>query len=278
MKPFVLLVMLFFISGCSKDQQLAYDIKFNGKEHLEKIDSSSGGQCLVLRRNTLYDSSEGLKFKVKIVHILNEEPFYSLSPYLGDDERLIKMDTSIIDSLNSMFRPYKIGFGIFKHEEFYSGELFDDMARDFYKWEEYGVLTLVIFHTDGGDNYGVVFNTPSNICGMIASRVMKRTVAHEFGHLFGLLHVHEPDPTNGKNPYYGDKNCDTPSINVMDWKIDDKCRYQGPPKYTEEELKMLIPNYMLHYNDPCRHSFTPLQVLTMRWYIQETPILNAALY
>lgn len=274
------ILFLFFVLfiSCNKDSSAPSDINFDGKDHLEEIDSVSGGKCLVLRKNILYDSAEGLKFKLKIVHVLDEDWLYSNFPIEFESPDLLAMDTFIVKSVNKIFNPYKIGFGIHKHEEYYNGSVFDDIVKDYEHYQEYGVITLVVYHTKIGENYGATINNPSNIFAVHADKIKTKTVAHELGHVFGLLHVHDPDPTKGDTPDYGDGICDTPSINIMDFDLDIHCKYSGEKEFTEDELKILIPNYMLYENDHCRHNFSPVQVYTMRWFIQKTPILYSALY
>ena len=276
-----LFLIILFLASCSKQQDVAPNISFGGREQFDRIDSNKGKQCLVLRRNILYDSAEGLKFKVKFVHILEDE-FFPYSPFMGDDEELMKIDSTIIDSLNYYFYPQKMGFGIYEHQEYHSGELLQDFNSEFTKWQEYGVLTAVIYHTKSADYFAAAsIGYPSNIIAIHSSVYKTKSPIHEFGHAFGLPHIFEPDHTDGHNAYWGDQICDTPSVNIMDpreYSVNNKCQYSGQREYSDEDLSILIHNYMSYNNDVCRRAFTPLQGLTMRWHTEKIPLLNSALY
>ena len=125
---------------------------------------------------------------------------------------------------------------------------------------------------------GVASGIPGTVLGVINTKISTSTLPHEMGHLLGLKHVFEKDDTDGYNSMTGDNICDTGSFNLMDNRTID-CGYVGKARYTEEDLKVLIPNY-LNYNAEfidCRDTFTHVQNLAIRWNIENFPQLYSCL-
>ena len=108
----------------------------------------------------------------------------------------------------------------------------------------------------------------------IASSAIEQqaTLAHEFGHFFGLQHTfgHSnleastdelPDGSNCATT--GDFICDTPAdpSGLIDCCT---CSYLGLARETGLDYKPLVNNFMSYYKWCCRSSFTPGQLMAMR--------------
>lgn len=98
---------------------------------------------------------------------------------------------------------------------------------------------------------------------------MSKTLIHEMGHFFGLLHPHEEkfgkELADGSNcGTAGDLICDTDASPELSSLVDANCEYSG--QLTDENGNYYLPsvaNYMSYAPNDCRCSFTPEQYQRM---------------
>lgn len=239
---------------------------------LPVVDTINYEQCARRYKNGLHEKNLGLMFNVRVIF------FESVSDYIMEDHD--SMGDSIISNLNASFAQQGISF--YKKEvnvkvKDISINEFVDHSEDY---EKVGVLTILVYSNNYGAAYnGIASGVPGIVMGIVKDRINSGTLAHEMGHLLGVYHVFERDDTDGKNVQTGDKICDTGSFNIMDNKTRD-CGYVGKPLYTKKDLDVLIPNYMNYSAEAidCRDKFTPIQMLAIRWHIENFANLYEALY
>lgn len=265
---FSFIVILFTTFTCTK--QKPYKEVYTD---LPKIDNKAHTQCVVRYKNSLYDNNLLLEFKVNVVYI---KPL-GIDAIFSDN---YQKDSLIEVTLNKGFEEQGILFSVDKSEISYSGYSINEFSDHFEEYIEKEYITILVYDDAEGTRFnGVAAGIPHTICGVIEEKIGSSTLVHEVGHLLGLKHIFEKDDTNGKNAVTGDGICDTGSFNLMDNRTVD-CGYVGPAKYSEKDLKIIIPNY-LNYNYEaidCRDKFTPIQTLSMRWHIENFPTLSSALY
>jgi hypothetical protein len=184
---------------------------------------------------------------------------------------------TVEDSLNANFYEAGFKFYVASEEHKYTGETISSFALNGNKYNKLGVITILVYHTEQRLYNGIAMGAPSTLIGVHASRMGSKTLPHEMGHALGLFHTFEPDSSDGSGATLGDGICDTPAYNLMDLSINDDCEHDGGTMYTEEELEIIIPNY-LSYTGECRENLTPVQILVTRWYITNAPILTACVY
>ena len=239
---------------------------------LPRADTIAGRVCIVKYKNSLYDNNLALKFKLKIVYLKS-----SIADWIIRDTG--PENDVIVNNLNNAFAPQGISFVVVKSNIEVSDNTIDNFFTNYKDYKEDEVITIVVYEKrDGVIFNGIAASAPSTIIAVVEDRIATSTVPHEMGHAFGLNHIFDRDETDGYNAYTGDKICDTPYFNIMDNKTSD-CNYVGPSKYTDKELSIIIPNYLNYSNEKidCRDRFTPIQILSMRWYIENYPQLYDAL-
>lgn len=266
-----LIFTLFIFLGiftCSKPpkyKQQYYD--------LPKIDTNAYNQCLIRYKTHSYDNNILLTIKLKVVYLKS----LSISSYF---ESTLVTDSVIINNLNTSYKEQGIQFAL-EETEIVRGEYFiNDFMQHNKDFETKDRVTLLIYESIENANYnGVANGIPGTVAGAIITRIGTATIPHEIGHILGLKHVFEKDDTNGKNHVTGDEICDTGSYNIMDHRTHN-CGYTGEADYSEEDLKVLIPNTLNYSYEEidCRNKFTPIQNLRMRWFIEKYPTLSQALY
>jgi hypothetical protein len=240
---------------------------------LPAVDSMNYAQCVIRYKNSLHDKNLALIFKVRVIFF--EDAF---SDYILQDQ-VAKADT-IIDNLNVSFAEQGISFVIDEVDTNLESTNINQFLAHFEEYEKVGTLTIIVYPKTSDSAYnGIASGVPGIVMGVVEDKIATSTVPHEMGHVLGAYHIFEKDDTDGKNATTGDKICDTGSFNLMDNRTRD-CGYIGKPKYSEEDLKVFIPNYM-NYNAEdidCRDRFTPVQMLSIRWHIENFPTLYEALY
>ena len=239
---------------------------------LPRVDSINNAQCVVRYKSSLYDNNLSLLFNVRIIYFEEE-----ISEWLVYDTK--EKDDIIINNLNNTFRTQGISFILKESNVDVSSESINEFLAHYQDYEKSEVLTILVYSNHVGAVYnGIASGVPGTVMGIVDDKIATSTLPHEASHLLGLSHLFEKDDTDGKNAYSGDKICDTGAFNIMDNKTKD-CGYTGKPKYSEEDLKVIIPNYMNYNAEPvdCRDRFTPVQMLAIRWHIENFPKLYDAL-
>ena len=264
--------LMFFLTAslmCNKHKPVFTELPME----LPKVDSMNYAQCVIRYKNSLYDKNLALIFNVRIIFF--ESGF---SDYIMEDHAI--MADTIINNLNNSFREQGISFVAAEIDTKLKDASINEFLDHYKEFEKVGRLTILVYSNNFGATYnGIASGLPGIVMGIVKDRINTSTLPHEAGHLLSLPHLFERDDTDGKNAHTGDKICDTGSFNIMDNRTKD-CGYIGAPKYSEEDLKVIIPNYM-NYNAEdidCRDRFTPVQMLAIRWHIENFPNLYEALY
>lgn len=276
MRKLIYILLLLVLASCDTEE------KFPPAINLVTLPSISPThqQCLVRYKNTLHDNNVGVTMRTKIVFLTNTGmyDFRERAQELYSSTNK-EMAGKMIENLNKHFEIAGINFYLDKLQTSYGNYRIADFDDHKGKFQEYGVITILVYKDKAPAYNGIAGYIPHNVAGVHISQAVGSTVAHEVGHLFGLWHTFTPDSTNGKNATTGDRICDTPSNNIMWEDVDsDNCEYIGGRMYSEEDLKIIIPNYLSYVHQPCRDSFTPVQILAMRWFLEYTPILSAAMF
>lgn len=265
-----LIVLFIFFLSCSVEPK---ETILKNKVVLPEL-SPEIQQCMKPRwGNALFDSEVEIPFNITIHHITGEV----LDVVLLDTE---KTDSTLINTLNKYFK--KVGFRfVLKESKIYSDKL---VIRNFLKhqaeYKDRNTINIIVYHyrEENELTNGLVEAAPSTIMGINLNVTNINTVVHEMGHIFGLDHIFEKDDSDGRNTMWGDGICDTPAFSVMDRRYITDCAWTGKPKYSQEELDVIIPN-LLNYNNEkeCREVFTGGQIMVMRWYVENMPTLQDAI-
>ena len=263
-------VSLLSLFTCENTGRIKKLEKFN--QDLPFIDSTDFVQCAVKYKNDLYDNNSFLLFKLNVVYIMP----LSLANVIESNEL---KDSTIATVLNTAFKSQGIGFEIYQTSTSYADLSLNEFAYHYQEYEEKDMLTILVYKPSEDARYsGIAAGIPSVILGISEDKIGTSTLPHEAGHALGLKHIFEKDDTDGKNSHSGDNICDTGSFNIMDNKTVG-CAYIGKPLYSKEDLEILIPNYLNYNSEPidCRDTFTPIQILAIRWHIENYPALYSAL-
>jgi hypothetical protein len=267
MKLTGLTILFFLLVGTCNQTNIKKEFKVLDMA-LPALDPTLDCGASLRYKNSLYEGNYQLSFNVKIVY------FKSMFDLTDSLEVLVE------STLNDKFKSEGIFFDVTKKDVSRLTEFnIRNFNKDADKYDEKGYITIILYDDKNDAFNGIAKEIPSTIIGVQKSVLNDRqTLTHEMGHALGLKHIFEKDHTDGYNLTYGDNICDTPSFNIMDLSTH-QCVHKAPHKYTEEELSVIIPNY-LNYSfekDDCRKSFTPQQSLSMRWHIENFPTLYNAL-
>ena len=121
-------------------------------------------------------------------------------------------------------------------------------------------MTVVIDNNAFG---ATMTGTPSSCSGFVPSGAynLGRTLTHELGHFFNLLHTFQNCGTNCNTQ--GDKVCDTPPLGTPTYS----CPSEGSVAGCDGFTPALTMNYMDYTNDACMYMFTVGQTNRMlAWY------------
>ena len=269
MRNVLLVIVCLILSFCFMSCETEEPVYPRTKVLLPQV-SKEYKECIIRYKNSYYDNRDLIHMRMRIVNVygggiksyLSEKPLYK---------------APVEANLNKSFVEAGIQFHVVTEENEYTGESISDFALNASKYEKYGVITLLIYHTEHRVFNGIAIGAPGNVIAVHASKVGAETLVHEMGHALGLLHTFEADSSDGYNSRTGDAICDTPSYDVMRLRVNFECKHVGEPMFSEEELSVIIPNYQ-SYTGKCRDSFTPVQILAMRWYITNAPILTSTVY
>jgi len=238
---------------------------------LPKVDSIDNLQCYTKYKNSLHDNNYQLTFNLSIKYF---DPI-SLETVLHNSYR----DSIIVTNLNKAFAVQNINFVVKESDSDWNESSITSFNNNYEDYEQDGSITILVYSNESEPSYnGIASGIPGTTIGIVGSKIATSSLPHEAAHIFGNSHLFEKDDTDGYNAHNGDKICDTPAFNLMDNRTQN-CGYTGKPKYTEKELEIIIPNY-LNYNAEeydCRNLFTPVQILSARWYIENYPPLYSAL-
>lgn len=238
---------------------------------LPVVDSVNNLQCYTKYKNSLHDNNYLLVFNLNIVYFDS----VSFETIVHNTQR----DSIILDNLNRAFATQNIRFVVKQSNSDWNSDNITTFLTKYEDYEDREAINILVYTNEDEPTYnGIASGIPGTSVGVVASKIGTSTLPHELSHCFLLSHVFEKDDTDGHNSYGGDKICDTPSFNLMDNRTRN-CGYVGKGKYTQEELEIIIPNY-LNYNAEeydCRDLFTPVQGLAIRWAIENYPPLYAAL-
>ena len=122
-------------------------------------------------------------------------------------------------------------------------------------------MTVVIDNNAFG---ATMTGTPSSCSGYLpgAPYNLGRTLTHELGHFFNLLHTFQ-SCTNTNCATQGDKVCDTPPLGIPTYS----CPSEGSVAGCDAFTSALTMNYMDYTNDVCMYMFTVGQANRMlAWY------------
>jgi hypothetical protein len=227
---------------------------------------------------------QNLKAKVKNAAPLN----YSVIPkvnlsitlyFLNGDIAMDKMEKKL-DSLNTAFEPTGISFSICDTFHIYKG------AYDLITSESDKELTS-LYHKENTINLYLANNLSSGgeaVCGYTYLTTKKymdfifvdkescnisKTLIHEMGHLFGLLHPHETigghELVDGSNCHTaGDEICDTEASPNLKGLVNQNCIYIGNLVDANGDYYLpTVSNYMSYSLPRCLCKFTPGQYKLM---------------
>lgn len=251
------------------------EIVIKEKTSLKHLDKELK-ECMYPRwKNELYESEALLTFNINVHHLTNNVS----DKLLLDTE---KLDSLIITNLNTYFKEVGFRFKLKESNIFISDNTIGSYVDYAESYTVDNSINLIIYHFRKEEEYinGVALRSPGNEIAVNLNALLEfKTLAHEMGHAFGLPHIFEKDDTDGKNTFNGDQICDTPAFSIMDNRFISGCEWNGDLIYSEEDLKKIIPNFQ-NYNSElteCRDRFTTGQILVMRWYVTNTPVLKNAI-
>lgn len=137
-------------------------------------------------------------------------------------------------------------------------------------------LNLYILPDDTLDYRGAAVGIPSTTCAIQRAWIGTSTACHEFGHMQGLKHIHEPDKTDGYNIIYGDQICDTPSPDDTGLPLTE-C-FKKLLHKTDAESTIILNNIMSYSYYICRTNITLVQAARIRLAYEMNNELKATIY
>lgn len=251
------ILFLFVFISCSEPMSIPDQLSMSLGECLEvyKLDGSS------------FDEHTHLIVNVVIHELLEDSMRYPMAVY----DSLISKLSKTYELSNVSYRlkavncckvvPYMTVTSIAKYASFTN----DPKA-----------LNLYILPDDTLDYRGAAVGIPSTTCAIQRAWIGTSTACHEFGHMQGLKHIHEPDKTDGYNVIFGDQICDTPSPDDSDIPFSD-C-FRKLLHKTDKESLILLNNIMSYSHYICRQNITLVQAAKVRLSYELSERLNATIY
>ena len=249
-----------------------------------------------------FQTSAQLDYKYEPLPCLNKKVTVLIHYVRGgfddpDDDDITKEDIlNQIDSLNNYFEPICLSFEVcgfdtitnWQYNELESQAEWNDMQVKYHKANRLNIFFVRETHLPnacGFANLEGVQNLESG--GIVIKKECilgndSKTVPHEVGHFFGLLHTFEGNGielVDGSNCLTeGDKLCDTPSdpfVNgdpVEDYvDVGLGCRFiSNKVDANGEYYRPDVGNIMSYYPDQCGCGFTHQQYLKMAKTYQES--------
>lgn len=215
------------------------------------------------------------KFSV-VVHIVMDN---SPAPNITEAEILEN-----IDSLNNKFAPICVSFEVCEFK-YINNSYYDEVKNE--NWKEMQALYNVknriniyyvseILNPGGGAAGFAGFGCITNLIEegvVIKKSSTPRTLYHEMGHYFGLLHTFEGSGTelvNGSNcTTAGDLICDTPSDPFVKGDpvanyVNSSCKFISMKQDANGDYyDPIVGNIMSYYPDACECGFTHDQYMKM---------------
>lgn len=254
---------LLFLITCSTKRPITLEVS---KQPINSLAADCGAN--IRYKNNLTDGNYILPFALNVV-VFKDLMDLNLSTY----------DVEILDNLNTAFKKEGFIFKVEKSTSVRGYRSLNNFLEEYQEFEEVGYITVLVYTNETEAEFnGIASGIPGTTIGVNLSRLSTSTLPHEMGHALGLRHIFAPDETDGLNNIYGDQVCDTPQHNIMHNQTHN-CKYHGPVKFTEEQLQVIIPNYLNynHDNVDCRDRFTAVQSIRMRWMVANYPTLEKSL-
>lgn len=264
MKIFKLFILLLFLISCSKSEQLstndcgtAYSFD-DPKKEMEK-DLHAKVRFIYFTENSdtlnLLDSL----YIVNSLNLLNNQ----LSEATFGGELSLNFSLDSIKVIKSKEKSEDMPSFI-KHASLYNKE---------------NVFNIYIYSNNQPYMVGEEIGVRGRAAGIVSKTLAIRygylntsTLTHEMLHCLGLIHVHQPDNTDGYNIDNGDLVCDTKSINAEDY-VDGECNYVGP-NLSPDDFHKYECNLMSYVHTDCRKCLTEGQAKRVKFEIQGKDILR----
>lgn len=136
-------------------------------------------------------------------------------------------------------------------------------------------IDVFIYPVDFNFYPAVALAIKSDAIAIQKIHLTSNTLVHEIGHCLGLKHTHHG---SGNGYEQGDEVCDTPGTEIVSELIDVNCSYKTRPHgLSDEDMQVIIHNYMSYVNKACRKEFTKDQIDKMRYNISKEPLLRNVL-
>ena len=188
-----------------------------------------------------------------------------------------------IDSLNSAFKPANIQFKVQSSMVFNPPTDTIDIVnhrQDILAFKRINrnlppAIDVFLYRPNYNYYPGIALAIKSDALAIQSIHFTSNTLIHEVGHCLGLHHTHD---NTGGGYTAGDLICDTPETGIINGYIDGNCKPMGKVGHmSDEEVEIIIKNYMSYVNKSCRREFTKDQIDKMRFHISKESLLRNTL-